>query len=100
MASATFDRKRIGSTAKKELAAFLSAVEQMVGSRVIRRAADFRLATLKQIGPVNDRPEGMFRNVTIRATTQLARIAKPRCVVGYHKLDGGNTHGEHHNFSW
>jgi hypothetical protein len=49
MISAASERERIGSAAEKELASFLSAVEQVFGGSEIRRAADFWLGALEQI---------------------------------------------------
>jgi hypothetical protein len=87
MVSATLDMERVGSEAEKELAAFLSAVEQVFGSSEIHRAANFWLAALEQTGPFHDRPEEIFRDVTIQATTRLTDIAEPRVLIGDDKLN-------------
>jgi hypothetical protein len=83
MVSATLDMKRIASAAEKELAAFLSAVEQVFGSSEILRAADLWLASLALVGPVHLCPEQTFRDVTIQATTQLTRVAESRPAIGH-----------------
>jgi hypothetical protein len=82
MVKTTLEMERIGSAAERELAAFLHAVEQVFGAGEIRRASDFWLAALERIGPVHDRPEEVFRDVTIQATTQLTYMQKVRSVNG------------------
>jgi hypothetical protein len=54
MIEAALGMEWIGSAAKRELAAFLSAVEHVFGHSEIRRAAGLWLAALEQIGPVHN----------------------------------------------